>query len=462
MKSGDLSWKDAQTFRFLSANYTAETGQARLSYALEDPSGHVTRLAETITFPYSPWPPEPSRQEALQQALRLLHLIAGVSYYKSVVPHEMKMDGKPIDRAIADFLNDLYIKGLAEFAFCNDIDLNSLIDFGKLSSMGADRKSAAQELVLPDRALVAMGGGKDSLVALTLLQEKGLEVQPVCVGESRLIGETVRAAGLPLLRIGRELDPLLSDMNRQGAFNGHVPVTAINSAILLCAAILYGYRKIVFANERSADEATLTGDSGIQVNHQYSKTTEFEAGFRDLIQCQVSPDIEYFSILRPYSELAIVGRFSELEQYHQVFSSCNRNFHLDGSRNEGRWCGDCPKCRFTALALAVFLPPEKVVAIQGSDLLDSPKQIDGIRALCRLGRDKPFECVGESGECRAALRALASKSAWQNHAVVRALAPELEGVEVPPLESVISASEHHFIPAGLAPDEKPGRPDPDA
>ena len=62
---------------------------------------------------------------------------------------------------------------------------------------------------------------------------------------------------MPLIAIGRRLAPELVQMNREGALNGHIPVTAVNSAILLCASILYGFRYIVFSNERSADEATL-------------------------------------------------------------------------------------------------------------------------------------------------------------------------------------------------------------
>lgn len=454
MSAVTASWKDARVFHFLAATYAPETGKAELSYSFNscDP------LIETITFPYCPWPPEPSRQDALQKALKLLHLIAGVSYYKAVVPPDVEIAGEPIRPEMAVFLDDLYIQGLAEFAHLNDIDLASRVDFSLLSADVLPPAPDPPELVLPNRALVAMGGGKDSLVALTLLQEKGVEVQPVCVGQSELIGNTTRVAGLPLLRIGRELAPELAVMNREGACNGHVPVTAINSAILICAAILYGYRYVVFANERSADEATLAAGSRGAVNHQYSKTSAFEAGFREVIAREISPDIEYFSILRPYAELAIVKRFSTLNQYHDVFSSCNRNFHLDGSRITDRWCGDCPKCRFTALALAVFLPPNDVVAIQGKDLLDDSSQCDGFRALCRLGRDKPFECVGEYGECRAALKALAADAAWQNHAVVRTLSPELQEVEVPSLETVLTAASHHFIPPELAPEELTGVP----
>jgi hypothetical protein len=295
-----------------------------------------------------------------------------------------------------------------------------------------------------------MGGGKDSLVGLDLAQTAGLEVLPVCVGESRLIGETVQAAGLPLLRIGRKLAPELDGMNRAGAWNGHVPVTAINSAILLCASVLYGFRYIVFSNERSADEATRVGADGRPVNHQFSKSSVFEASFRQVIAKQVSPEIEYFSIVRPLSEIGIVRRFSSLKAYHPVYSSCNRNFHIDGPRVSGRWCRDCPKCRFAALSLALFLSPEQVRAIQGGDLLDDPAQEEGFRELARLDREKPFECVGEAGESRAALLALSTRPEWRRHAVVRSLKAGLERVSGPSLKDLLTPSRRHFIPGDLA------------
>ncbi|MDX1555858.1 MAG: endonuclease domain-containing protein, partial [Xanthomonadales bacterium] len=114
-----------------------------------------------------------------------------------------------------------------------------------------------------------------------------------------------------------------------------------------------------------------------------------------------------------------------------------------------RWCGDCPKCRFTALALALYLSPEELTAIQGIDLLDDAGQLEGYRALCGLGEDKPFECVGETGECRAALSQLATDARWRHHAVVEALAPELAGVEVPELAALLQPAERHFIPREL-------------
>jgi hypothetical protein len=435
----DYRPQDCERFVFAGARYVPEEGVARLRYRFDE----HPELVEEIRFPHAPWPPEASRQAAFGRALQLLHLVAGVSYYKAGATSAQSIEGTPLSGETCDFLRALYVEGLAEFGWVNGIDLSGRIHF----EPSVDTPLPPQSLVLPERALVAMGGGKDSLVALKMVQEAGMEVLPMCVGGSELIAETTRAAGLPLLRIGRTLAPELAWLNRAGALNGHVPVTAINSAIALCAAVLYGFRYIVFANERSADEATLETPDGRSVNHQYSKTSAFETAFRRLVAEEVSPDIEYFSALRPFSEIGIVQRFAKMHEFHGVYSSCNRNFHQDGSRVESRWCCDCPKCRFAALTLAVFLPPRRVRDIMGAQLLNDPQQVDGFRALCRLGRDKPFECVGEAGESRAALAELAGRPEWQETAVVRELGAELAGFEFPPLDDLLKPAGRHHYPA---------------
>lgn len=428
------SGKQAVCFRFSGHHYEPASGEAVLSYDIDGRT-----FSEKITFPWAPWPVDASRQAAFFRALELLHLIAGVSYYKAGLAPRIDTGENRVGPLMAGFLKELYLKGLGEFAYVNRLDLSGLIEF----EANTIESSMAEELVredipaqltsscpvdLPDRALVAMGGGKDSLVCLHMLEAAGVEVQPACVGGSVLIGDTVSAARLPLIRIQRELSPELARVNADGAWNGHVPVTAINSAILLCAGLLYGYRYIVFANESSADEATLKDVQGREVNHQFSKSLAFEQHFASVVRQYVSPDIKYFSLLRPFGEIAIAQRFAKLTGFHEVFSSCNRNFHQDGSHISGRWCLDCPKCRFAALALAPFTDPARLIEIQGADLLNQEDQLQGFRALCGLAAHKPFECVGSIAESRAAMRFLAGETRWRSKHVVRQLAeyPEIQ------------------------------------
>ena len=445
-----VSGKQATCFSFSGHHYDPASGEATLTY---DVDGRI--LHEKIAFPWAPWPVDASRQAAFFQALELLHLIAGISYYKAGLATRIDTGESKIDRSMAAFLNELYLQGLAEFAYINRLDLTGLIDF-EVNSYGAPVTMEhsgdvllSHPLDLPERALVAMGGGKDSLVCLQMLRDAGVEVQPVCVGGSRLIGETVKVTNLPLIQIQRALSSELTDMNAAGAWNGHVPVTAINSAILICASLLYGYRYVVFANESSANEATLKDGQGREINHQYSKSLAFEQNFAAVVGRHVSPDIGYFSLLRPFGEIAITRRFSEMTEFHEVFSSCNRNFHQDGSHITGRWCQDCPKCRFAALALAPFLSPQALLAIQGADLLDQENQLQGFKALCGLGEHKPFECVGSLAESRAAMKCLANDSQWQDKYIVRELAEYSEVNQAGVLELQPDFEAAHCIPAAV-------------
>ena len=445
-RSSHPGWPDpreSRVFLFTRADFDPASGVARLGYRFDD----GPELVERIRFAGGSVPSSLAGQTAFRRALDVLHGIAGVSYYKAGLSPELRLPPRYAD--FTDFLTDLYVHGLAEFGYVNGLDVAARVRF-EVGDEPLSPPARIEALGLPDRALVAMGGGKDSLVALDLLRASGVEVLPACVGDSELIRDTVAVTGLPLLRIGRTLAPELAEINRAGAWNGHVPVTAINSAILLCASLLYGYRNIIFANERSADEATVSTPDGREINHQYSKSFAFERSFRDVVGRLIAPDLEYFSVLRPYSELGIVQQFSRLEALHPVYSSCNRNFHLEGPRVSDRWCRDCPKCRFAALSLALYLEPQQVAAIQGGDLLNDPAQESGFRALCRLGQDKPFECVGEAGESRAAMQALGRQEPWRNHVVVRALRSDLAAVEVPDLESLVRPSARHFIPPRLS------------
>jgi hypothetical protein len=440
----------AQVFRFVDAQFDPATGEARLAYAFDEGAPFV----ETLVFPLPADGLDPARAGAFEAALALLHLVAGVSYWKATLAPQIECSngrlstGTPaaLPEDLAKFMERTWRLGLGEFAYVNGLELRGRIRF---SSKPSASPGEAPELGLGERALVAIGGGKDSLVSLEALKRAQVPIQPVVVGASSLIAETVAVSGLPLMRIERHLAPELMALNAGGAWNGHVPVTAINMAILACAAVLHDTRWVVFSNERSAEEPTLHTPGGEPVNHQYSKSLAFERAFQAVITRYVAADLRVFSLLRSLGEAAVTRQFAQLQKYHPVFSSCNRNFHRDGSRVEGRWCGNCPKCRFTSLALAPWLAPAAVENIVGRNLLDDPAQETGFRELAALGRDKPFECVGTAGESRALLAALSADPSWRDCEVVRRLAPEVRN-EVGRLEALMPAKGPNDIPPSLA------------
>lgn len=433
--------RQARTFRFVDAKY--KDGAASFGWAFDD--GPV--MVETIRFPDAPPLPE-DRREAFAAALQLMHLVAGVSYYKAGVPQEIGFAGESPDPESARFAEVLYRNGLAEFAWRNELDLGDRVRFPR--SHAAPR--LATELDLPQRTLVPIGGGKDSLVAIEAMKSIGADATAVWVGNSPLIENCARHTGLPLCNIDRQLSPVLFEYNRLGAWNGHIPVTAVNSAILVLAALLYGFDSIAFANERSASAATIEYEGG-EVNHQWSKGDAFEAMLHDFIHQHVASDLTYFSLLRPFSEIAVTASFARTcTSYLDVFSSCNRNFKILGPRPADRWCGQCPKCHFVFLALAPFLPKPRLVGVFGRNLLDDESQAGGFDALMEYHDHKPFECVGEAAEARAAMAALAMRPEWIEDALVarfaRDIRPQLDAWELA-LEPWLEPSDGHRIPPRL-------------
>lgn len=434
--------RGARAFRFIRRSLV--DGVASLVYAFDD----GPELIERVTFPGAS-PIAAGRRVALDAALDLLHLIAGISYYKAGVPGEIRIESTPLDASTASFLDTLYLHGLGEFAYHNKLDLRERIRFPATTVA----RVPAAFLGLPQHTLVPIGGGKDSLVSVEILKASGAQATAVWVGHSPLIESCAARTGLSTLNIGRELSPILFEYNRAGAWNGHIPVTAINSAILVVAAILYGHDAIAFSNERSASSATLEYD-GQQINHQWSKGWAFERAFGELIASRVAADLHYYSLLRPLSELAVAQRFARVSAYDGLFSSCNRNFRILGPKPADRWCGQCPKCHFVFLALAPFMPKPRLLAIFGRNLLDDEALAPGFDALIEYRDHKPFECVGEGVESRAAFAALAARAEWREDALVARfrehIAPQLDPATLA-LEPLLAPAGEHRIPPRLVP-----------
>ena len=432
-----------RAFRFVRCSFDAETGVARLVYAFDE----GPELTETVTIPGAPFALDATRAQAVEQAVRLLHLITGVSYYKAAVPNEIRIEGYAIDAATAVLMEQVYVHGLGEFAYRNGLSLHGRVRFPVATQAPAPAAAAG----LREHALVAIGGGKDSLVSIEALRGAGVDQTVTWIGGSQLIAACAARTGLPTLNIGRALAPELFEYNRQGAWNGHIPVTAINSAIMVLAALLHGVDQVVFSNERSASYGSMIPGTG-EVNHQWSKGWAFESAFGAYVQSHVAADLQYYSLLRPLSELAVARQFARTDHYDAHFSSCNRNFHLLGERPTNRWCGVCPKCHFVFLALAPFMPKPRLVGIFGRNLLDDANQTGGFDALLEYQDHKPFECVGEGQESRAAMAALGDRPEWREDAIVarfnREIRPQLAASELA-VAPLLEIGGEHRIPAAL-------------
>ncbi|HEY2615790.1 MAG TPA: hypothetical protein VGI78_00480 [Acetobacteraceae bacterium] len=392
--------------------FAPDSGTLSLHYAFDGGPSFEERIvfpARTISRPGS---------EALDRVFRLLLLACGVSYYKAFAPERVRCAAFPLDSATAAFFTDFYVKGLGEFAWRNGIDLASRLHI----VTDAVEPPSALRLELPRLTCVPVGGGKDSIVTVECLKQAGEPLVLFALGNAAPIEATIAQAGLPAVRVMRSLDPALFALNKAGALNGHVPITGILSLIVVACAIIHGFDAIAMSNEHSASAPNVA-----DVNHQYSKSFEFERSLSRLLEQHVVQGLRYFSLLRPLTEVAIARRFARHTAYFPVFRSCNTAFRQTPDRRGTNWCCDCPKCRFVFLVLAPFVERQRLIAIFGRDMLDDPAQIDGFAELCGLQRHKPFECVGEIEESAAAMAHLAGMADWRDEAAVRALSPRLCG-----------------------------------
>ncbi|PRI11715.1 hypothetical protein [Leucobacter massiliensis] len=361
------------------------------------------------------------RTPVVDGVLRLLSLAASLSYFKACAPAALSVPGGLSDAERA-FARAIIAGGLGEFAFVND--LPEVLESEVLGPSRPETTSAAereQEARTsgartgspdPGRLLVAVGGGKDSIVSIEALRRDGLELGLFAVNTQPPMARTAEVAGLPLHEVRRTLDPELFALNAAGAPNGHVPVTAVNSLIAQLTALALGYDTVVFSNEAGSSFGNFVW-AGRTINHQWSKGSEFEGLLRETLPAG-APD--YVSLLRPVNEIRIARRFASLTDYHPVFTSCNRAFRIHGASTS--WCGDCPKCRFIFLMLAPFLSRAALLDIfDGRDLFADEAQASGFLELFGVeGLVKPFECVGEPDECRVALSLLREHADWHGHA----------------------------------------------
>ncbi|HXP55044.1 MAG TPA: hypothetical protein VN847_08815 [Streptosporangiaceae bacterium] len=435
-----------QEFRYESYRADPATGELVCHYSVDG-----RRFTEQITFrPGADWD-----RPATAAAARLVFLLAGVSYYKTAAPPVIHTGDLALTRRERSFLREFYLDGLGEFAYRNGLDLSGLCIQGpELPAPAPAAAPAPSAPGAPLRALVPFGGGIDSIVTVELVRpiaDIALFVVSRPGARFDAIERPAAVTGLPIVRAGREIDPQLLRSRELGFLNGHVPVTGVISAIAVLAATLEDRDSVVMSNEWSASVPTVqTADRA--VNHQYSKSEAFEAAFRGVL-AQTPGMPEYFSALRARTELWIADRFAQLTQYHSTFRSCNRAFHIDPARRLDHWCGQCDKCCFIDLILAPFLPAAELGQIfDGHEPLNDPDLAGRFRAL--LGDadlSKPFECVGEVNECRAAVLLAADRPDRTGSALLDQLATEVRALPGrPSTDGLLHPVGDNFIPPAYA------------
>jgi len=328
-------------------------------------------------------------------------MIEIISYVKCTCSKNIIVKAGYLDNDQINWFKKLLFNGLGEFLYRNNItttqeELFNIESTGKKPKFNINYQGNGN--------LIPVGGGKDSNVTLELLKKeyenntcfiinpKDANIQCACIAgyENKTIS------------IKRILDKKIIELNNQGFLNGHTPFSAIVAFISYLCAYLSNKEYIVLSNEDSANQSTVLGTN---INHQYSKTYEFENDFNNYTKKYFKINIKYFSLLRPLSEFQIGMLFSEYKKYHNTFKSCN----LGSKEKEWNWCGNCPKCLFVYIILSPFLYKEELITIFGKDLYEDETLLETFKELLGYSETKPFECVGTYEEVRYAVSLLITK-----------------------------------------------------
>lgn len=338
-------------------------------------------------------------REKLDELVFSLGMVELVSYWKAACPPRVRVEGRALTGAQIQWWKKLYFNGLGEFFYTNGIEAGD----GFMEIVCAEGARPSYEPTaerapadgLP-RVMIPVGGGKDSAVTIELLKNAA-ERSCYIINPRQATLDTARVAGLTdrTITARRTIDPALLELNQRGFLNGHTPFSAVVAFSSVIAAYLNGLDYVALSNESSANESTVAGSA---VNHQYSKSFEFEQDFIQYEQAHIRSGVRYFSLLRPLSEFQIARLFSSLKQYHPVFRSCNA-----GSKTDV-WCGNCPKCLFVYIILSPFLTEQELGDIFHKNMLDDRELKETFEKLVGILPEKPFECVGSRDEVHAALQ----------------------------------------------------------
>jgi len=335
-----------------------------------------------------------------------LGLIEMISYWKATCSPLIEIKAGSLNKEQINFWQDLILNGMSQFFFENKMPFQK-------PKFIVGKTLAKPSLVMGGKGfLVPVGGGKDSVVTLELLKKNKKDILCFSLNPTDAAKRIMRIAGCrrPII-VERKIDGKLLQLNRKGFLNGHTPFSAYLAFLSVLSAVIFGKKYIALSNERSSNEGNVKY-LGKTINHQWSKSFEFERKFRKYSRKYLVRDVEYFSFLRPFYEIQIAKMFSKYPKYFPAFLSCNEAYKTASGtkRPTKRWCGKCSKCLFVFAILYPFLKEKELLKIFGKNLFEDKPLLPIMQQLIGERGFKPFECVGTKKESLAAFYLSLKKS----------------------------------------------------
>ena len=326
-------------------------------------------------------------------------LIELISYWKCTCSPKVIIKCGYLNKDQIDWWKKLYFYGLGELFFTNNIETN-IKDFMNMECFNQESEIKYANIAdKSDGYIVPIGGGKDSVVTLETLPINKQTDYCLIINPKEVTLKCAQIAGFSsdnIIEVYRTIDKKIIDLNNKGFINGHTPFSTMSAFVSYFIAYLLSKKYIALSNENSANESNVIGK---KINHQYSKSFEFECDFIDYTNKYLKAPVKYFSFLRPLNELQIAKIFSKHEKYHKVFKSCN----VGSKQIPWKWCCNCAKCLFAYIILSPYLYKQKLIQIFGEDMFENKNLLPIFLELTGNARVKPFDCVGTFEEVNYAI-----------------------------------------------------------
>jgi len=241
--------------------------------------------------------------KALDNFIFHIGLMEIPSYWKTVCSQEIKIKAGYLNKAQIKWWQDFFLNGgMSQFFYENKINFTKT-NFLKIQSKKSDQNEKKMLLAeinknnfcLSSGYLIPMGEGKDSITTLELLKKflPTEKLNCLVVNPTKQHFKIFKIAGIkhPII-IKRKIDPVLIKLNQRGFLNGHTPITALISNLAVFCSVLFGYKNIAMSCEKSSNQGNVLYLGKI-INHQYSKSFEFEKNFRNYIKKYLTKNVNY-------------------------------------------------------------------------------------------------------------------------------------------------------------------------
>jgi hypothetical protein len=228
----------------------------------------------------------------------------------------------------------------------------------------------------PVELLSFCGGGKDSYVAMKLLERANAPYASFAyshsiygqAGHQHALIDKLLDHGQPIQRhrlwgydslTDAPLQRLYPEYGTQGMTAAETPASLFAALPLV---LQNGYRYLVLAHEHSANVGNLIWDiTGEEVNHQWGKSLAAENLLNAYLQSEFVANSAYFSLLQPIHDVVIFNLLRRDPAGVAATHSCN--IHKP-------WCNRCPKCAYVWLNYMAYLEPLLIDSMFSANLFN--------------------------------------------------------------------------------------------